>query len=472
MKDRHRNIDHACQDAVGSLLTVAPIGGLVRQLAIPASVGFFFNTLLNVVDTYFAGMLSTDALAALSLSFPVFFSLIAMGSGFSTGATALIGQALGAGRRSEAARVASQGLMLSAAATAVVTAAGYAVTPALFRLLGASDAYLAICLAYIRVILLGSGFVFTVHMLNGMLTAQGDTRTFRDFLIAAAILNVGLDAWFLFGGLGVPAMGVAGIALATIVLQGGGVIALSLRVRRTGLLARGQGVRWRPHWRTLRAIIGQGVPASLSMMSVALGIFIVTWFVSRYGQDVVAAYGVATRIEQIAHLPAIGLNVAAMILAAQNGGARKYDRVRAAVRTCLGYGAMVAGAGTVALFAAARPMMSAFSSDPAVIEIGVRYLQIAALIQYAYVILMVNTSTLQGLKLPIFALWIGLYRHIAAPLGLFWLVTQVLSQGLMGIWWSLFGISWSAAIIAAAVARRRIRQIETASAARNAGESC
>ncbi|MDD5719883.1 MAG: MATE family efflux transporter, partial [Candidatus Krumholzibacteria bacterium] len=172
MKDRHRNVEHACQNAGGLLLTVAPIGGLVRQLAIPASVGFFFNTLLNVVDTYFAGMLSTDALAALSLSFPVFFTLIAMGSGFSTGATALIGQALGAGRRSEAARVASQGLMLSAAATAVVTAAGYAVTPALFRLLGASDAYLAICLAYIRVILLGSGFVFTVHMLNGMLTAQ------------------------------------------------------------------------------------------------------------------------------------------------------------------------------------------------------------------------------------------------------------------------------------------------------------
>ena len=97
-------------------LVTAPIPALIRRLAIPASIGFFFNTMYNVVDTFWAGRLSTDALAALSLSFPVFFVLMAMGSGFSTGATALIGNALGRGDRREAARTASQGLVLGIAA--------------------------------------------------------------------------------------------------------------------------------------------------------------------------------------------------------------------------------------------------------------------------------------------------------------------------------------------------------------------
>jgi putative MATE family efflux protein len=450
--------------AAAPALTTAPIGGLVRHLAIPASIGFFFNTMLNVVDTYFAGMLSTDALAALSLSFPVFFTLIAMGSGFSTGATALIGQALGAGDRREAALVASQGLILGLVVTAVVMATGYASAPALFRLLGATDEYLAICLAYIHVILLGSGFVFTVYMLNGALNAQGDTRSFRDFLIIAALLNIGLDPWFMFGGLGVPAMGVAGIAAATIVLQFFGVILLAVRVRRTGLLASGQGARWRPHGPTLRAIARQGIPASLSMMSIAVGIFIITWFLSRFGQQTVAAYGAATRIEQIVLLPAIGLNVAALTLSAQNGGARRYDRVRSAIRTCLGYGAVVALIGSVGVFVAARPMMDLFSDDPTVVDIGSQYLRIAAFIQYAYLVLFINTSALQGLKLPSFALWIGLYRQIAAPLLLFWLGTEVLGWGLVGIWWTILAITWSAAVVAFVFARRRVGRLEQVAA--------
>jgi len=84
-------------------LVSAPMPGLVRELAIPASTGFFFNTMYNVVDTWYGGRYSTEALAALSLTFPVFFILLSTGSGFSTGATALIGNALGRGDRREAA---------------------------------------------------------------------------------------------------------------------------------------------------------------------------------------------------------------------------------------------------------------------------------------------------------------------------------------------------------------------------------
>ncbi|MEJ2724022.1 MAG: MATE family efflux transporter, partial [Deltaproteobacteria bacterium] len=91
-------------------LTTLPIPALVRKIAFPASVGLFFYTMYNVVDTYFGGLISTEALASLSLSLPVFFIIIAVGTGISTGATALIGNALGAGKRDEARLLAVQGI--------------------------------------------------------------------------------------------------------------------------------------------------------------------------------------------------------------------------------------------------------------------------------------------------------------------------------------------------------------------------
>jgi len=446
-------------------LITAPVPVLIRRLAIPASIGFFFNTMYNVVDTYFAGRFSTEALAALSLSFPVFFILIAMGSGFSTGATALMGQALGRGDRREAALVGSQGIILGGVLTAVIMGAGYLASPALFRLLGATDEYLAICLEYIFTILGGTVFVLTFYMVNGILNATGDTRSFSYYLTVATVINIGLDPWFMYGGFGVPAMGVRGIALATVLAQMGGMFYLGWRARGSGLLFRSEGARWRPHGATLRAIVGQGIPASLNMMSVALGIFVITWFLSRFGQDVVAAYGAATRIEQIVLLPAIGLNVAVLTLAAQNGGAGRYDRVRSVVRTALLYGGLLMILGTALIFLGARTLMGVFTDDPEVIAIGTHYLRIAAFIQYAYVILFINTSALQGLKLPSFALWIGLYRQVVAPISLFWLATQVWDFGLDGIWWSIFVITWSAAVVAVVFAQQRVGLMEARHAA-------
>ena len=441
-------------------LTSGPVGPLVRRLAIPASVGFFFHTMYNVVDTYFAGLWSTDALAALSLSFPVFFTIIAMGTGFSTGTTALVGQALGRGDRRGASLIAAQGIVFAGVVSLALMVVGFITAPTLFRVLGANDLYLQICLDYIHVILAGTGFIMLVQMANAILNALGDTRTFRNFLIVAALLNAGLDPWFMFGGLGVPALGVRGIALATILVQVLGVAYMGWRTWRTGMLRREAGARWRPQPAIYREIAGQAIPASLNMMTIALGIFVITYFLGRFGQAAVAAYGVATRIEQIALMPTVGLNIATLTLAAQNGGAGRLDRVRDTVRSALGHGAVVMAVATLGIFFFARPLMEIFTDDAAVVSIGARYLRIAAWVEFAYVILFVNTSALQGLKRPAFAIWIGAYRQLAAPFLVFILVTEVWNLGLAGIWWGVFAITWSAAIIAMLYAVRTVRSME------------
>ena len=136
-------------------LTTDPIPSLVRKIAVPASIGFFFNTMYNVVDTYFAGFVSTEALAALSISFPVFFIIIAMGTGISQGGTALIANALGEKNSEKAHHFCVQCLSFGILFAIGLTIIGFAFAPFLFGVLGATGDYLELALDYMNVILAG-----------------------------------------------------------------------------------------------------------------------------------------------------------------------------------------------------------------------------------------------------------------------------------------------------------------------------
>jgi putative MATE family efflux protein len=438
-------------------LIAEPVPKLVTDIGVPASVGFFFNTMYNVVDTYFGGLISTQALASLSLSFPVFFIIIAMGTGISTGTTALIANAIGADRTEEVRRLSIQGMIFSVFIACLLTLLGIYTSRTLFRILGASGDYLLMADAYMDTIFLGTLFFMILYMLNAVLNGLGQTKPFRNFLIAGFLLNVGLDPWFIYGGFGLPAMGIIGIALSTVLIQGIGCVYLGFKVWRTGLISRLTLRDLRPEVGPLKEIARQGFPASVNMLTVGMGVFVITFFVSEFGKEAVAAYGIALRIEQIVLVPTIGLNISTLSLVAQNNGARLFGRVREALQTALKYGAYVMAVGALIVFIEAKPLMSLFSGNASVTAVGTTYLRIDALVLYAYVVLFVHVAALQGMKRPLFAVWIGLYRQIAAPFLLFWMVTHVFHIGLLGIWWGIFAITWSAAFITLFYARRMLK---------------
>ena len=441
----------------GQSLTQAPIPKLIRKIALPASIGFFFNTMYNVVDTYFGGLISTQVVAALSLSFPVFFVIIALGSGMATGATALIATATGEDN-SHAARVfAVQSVTCGILLSAMLTPVGMLISPFLFSLLGASERYLEICLSYMNVIFWGAVFFMQTYMLNAILNAHGNTKPYRNFLIFGFCMNVVLDPWFIYGGLGVPPMGTAGIALATVVVQGMGCIYLGAKVLESGFLG---GMTWReflPDRKALREIIRQGLPASSNTLTVGIGIFIITWFISKFGKEAVAAYGIATRIEQIALLPTIGLNIATLTIVAQNNGARRNDRIHETIKTALQYGAVLMLVGGVCVFTFSGKLMDFFTSDPMVRQMGQSYLRVASFVLYAYSVLYIHVAALQGIKRPMFAIWIGLYRQIAAPCIVFYIMIYWFDSGILGIWWGIFAVTWSATAVTYFYAHKIIR---------------
>jgi putative MATE family efflux protein len=440
-------------------LTTDPIPRLIRAISIPASIGFFFNTMFNVIDTYFAGLISTQAIAALSLSFPVFFIIISLGSGISTGTTALIATALGGSDSARAKMFAIQGISFGVLISVAVTAIGITVSPPLFILLGATGPYLDMCLTFMNTIFLGSVFFIMNFMLNAVLNALGDTRTFRNFLIAGCFLNMALDPWFIYGGLGVPAMGVRGVALATVFVQMLGNLYLGYRVSHTKLTCARCFSEIIPRPEAFGEIARQGFPTSLNSITVGVGVFVITYFISIFGKEAVAAYGIATRVEQIILMPTIGLSIATVTLVAHSNGARLYKRIFETVSTALTYGGIFMAFGTMLLLIFAGTLMGLFSADKQVIAIGTLYLRISAFILYAYVILYVNVSVLQGVKKPAYGLYIGVIRQIALPVVVFPFFSKLMDMGLTGIWTGIFIINWGAALFTFLYAKAYLKRV-------------
>ena len=438
--------------------TSSHIPSLIRKLAVPASVGLVFNTLFNVVDTYYGGLMSTAALAAMSLTFPVFFIILSMGMGMGTGTTALISQSLGAGRPDEAYRYGYQAISFSIINSVFLTAIGLVIAPYLFLILGATNEYLDIAVQYMNIILLGTVFFLMNSILNSLLTSRGDTRTYRNFLIVGFFMNVVLDPWFMFGGLGFPALGIRGIALSTVLIQVIGVIYLIIVTKKRKMFLNARFQDFIPSKKYYLELFGQGFPASLNMLTVAIGIFVITYFASRFGKEAVAAYGIATRIEQIALLPTIGLNIAALTLAGQNMGAGRYDRILKSWGLNIRYGLMIIAIGVISVTLFASQLMAAFTKDSQVIDIGAEYLRVAVLFFFAYIFLNISVSTLQGMKKPFYAIFVGAYRQFLIPLPLFYLFAVYLDWGTKGIWWGIFFANWSAAIFTYFYTRRQIHK--------------
>jgi Na+-driven multidrug efflux pump len=214
-----------------------------------------------------------------------------------------------------------------------------------------------------------------------------------------------------------------------------------------------------PKLKYFKALFAQGFPASLNMLTIAVGIFIITYFVAPFGKAAVAAYGIMTRMDQIAMLPSIGLTTAALTLVAQNNGAGKFERCREVYRTVMRYGFVVGIIGMAVAYLFATPFVTLFSRDTQVIQIGVHYLHISIWIYWAYMILYIVVATLQGLKRPNFAFWIGTYRQIIAPIIFFYLFARVFDWQLDGVWWGIFAINWTAVIISLIYAKKVMNKL-------------
>ncbi len=441
---------------MSSDLTKGSIKKHLRSIAIPSSIGYFFHTMFNVTDTFFAGEISTQALASLSLTFSIFFIIIAVAGGMSQGVTALIGNDLGEKNIDKAKQKVLHVIFFALCIAVIITFIGLLSAPFLMQILGAKGDYLKEALSYINIILFGAIFYVGVFFTNALLNSLGNTKAFRNFLVLGFFLNIILDYWFIKGGLGVEPMGVRGIGYATIIIEFIGLVYLFSVLKKTHLL---QNLpKFNFDIQIISSFFKQGIPPTINMLLMALGMFIITYYISSFGQHVVAAYGIAIRIEQIFLLPSIGINVAVLAIVSQNNGAKEYQRVKQSVIYAQKVGFILWIIGMASLFIFGRFLMGLFTNDILVIEAGMGYLYASATSLYAYMLVFINISFLQGIKKPALLIYLSLFRQLIVPILVF-SIFAYFQLPLLFYWWGLVTFIWLSALFIIWYAKTKIDEL-------------
>jgi putative MATE family efflux protein len=428
-------------------LTEGPILGHIKNIAIPSSIGFLFNTLFNIVDTVYVGRLSTEALAGVTLSFPIFFLIIAFSNGLGQSVTALTGNEIGKNNLVKYYEIIKNAGLVMIALVLFYLVSIWTLIPWLFSLTGASGESLRLGILYTQVIYGGAIFFSLNFFMNGILLAEGNTKPFRNYLMVGFFLNIILNPIFIFGWFGLPRLSTAGVAIATVIVQALGTIYLMTQIKKSDHFQLDRVLVSKVNLKDIDSVILQMVPVSLTNATISLGIFVINYFAVMYGGDVsVAAYGSALRIEQIMFLPTIGLNVAVLSLVAQNFGAKRYDRMKEAIFKSGLIGFAILASAMVMVYLFAPLLMPLLTTDQAVIDTGVEYLRIAVFGFTSYIFINLSVSTLQALKRPVISLFVSLYRQ-AFPILLFPIMVTTFSLGVRGIWWGIVLTNWSAALL-------------------------
>ena len=420
-------------------LTTGPMALHFRTLAIPAAFGMLFTTLYNVVDVYYAGLLSTDAQAGLAIGYQAFFILMAVGFGLSSALSTLVSNAKGSGDAAEAQRYVVQGLAFGGVITASCMVIGWFLGPELIVLVSEPGAYRDAAMGYFYWLIFALPGFLLAYGGNGILQAHGDSRSMQRALMAAFIANIGLNPLFMFGLPGVwSGMGFNGIAAATIISQTGVMVYILVRIFRLEVMQSVQITAFQPDKDSFRKIFAQLLPAGSAMIIMFISGFVVQFALKTFGGHAVAAYGVALRIEQILLLPVLGMTGALLPIAGQNFGAQKYDRVRKALKYCWGVGFAMTALATPILFFGGTFVMALFSNDPDVIRAGSSYLRVDAFLFPVYMMLFSINSLLQAFKQAIWTLWISVYRQGFAVAFFVWVFINFTDFGVQGVW---FGIA-------------------------------
>jgi putative MATE family efflux protein len=304
-------------------------------MTLPMIVGMVVLMTFGLVDTFFIGMLGTQQLAAISFTFPVTFTVISLNIGLGIGTSAIIAKLLGAGQHNQAKETATGALMLTMVLAIVLAIIGVMTMQPIFRLMGADEAQLVFIKEYMLV-WYGAGVFLAMPMVgNSVLRASGDTKTPSYVMAFGGLINVILDPILIFGWGPVPAFGIQGAAIATLIAWAVGLfyILYVLAVKRK--LIEPTFLHWQQLKRSTGGILKIGLPAAGANMLTPISAGIVTAIVAGYGPEAVAAWGVGGRLESIASIVVLSLSMSLPPFISQNFGANKLERVGQAYSLCV-----------------------------------------------------------------------------------------------------------------------------------------
>ncbi len=397
------------------------IYNLFWKIALPSSIGTVFQNLYSLIDAIFAGrMISEVALAAIGQTFPIYFIIIALGIGLSIATTSIVANSIGERKISKGCKIFCQSLGLAIFVGIIISIFGILFGPSILETINTNQDALKLSSDYMNIIYLGSVIILLLMVSNSCLAALGDTKSYRNVLIFSFLLNIVLNPILISGtflGLEVfRPLGITGIAIATILSQLIGLIYLLYKISKTEIYITFKNKYLLPKFESIIEISMQGIPASIGLMMIALGSYILLYFVSYYGNDAIAGFASAGRYEQLLFLPLLGLSTAVTSIVGQNLGANKPERILETYTKAISTGIIILTIVAIFLYFSAEFTMRFFTDDKEVIFYGSMYLKIWAFGFPAFPLFFIPNAAFQGLKKAIIVMYMAILRFVLTPI--------------------------------------------------------
>ncbi|QED36470.1 MATE family efflux transporter [Antarcticibacterium arcticum] len=419
------------------------------SLALPIIFANILQTTYQLIDTFWLGRLGADAVAAVSLSFPVLFLVLSIGSGLTLAGTVMVAQYKGADNQKMVNYSSSQSVFLILLISIVLAVISYFSAGPLMTIIGAGPEIYDDSVAYFKVSSFGFVFLFLFFIFQSLMRGIGNVMLPVYIILFTVFLNLVLDPLFIYGYGPIPGYGVAGAAVASIITQGlSAAIGLYILFRgKNGIKIKLSSMYF--DMINLKRTFNLGFPASVEQSTRALGMTMMVILVTSFGSEIVAAYGIGARILSFIVIPALGLGIATTSLIGQNIGARKIKRAEqvANLSNKIAFFGLT-GLGII-LFIFAETLTAFFiPNDPEVIRDGALFIKIMAPSFGLLGVQQVMNGTFNGagftkasMLISILSLWV-----VRFPLAYVLSYNTPLSYE--GIWWAFPISNLIAAIVA------------------------
>ncbi len=398
-----------------------PVASTLKRMTIPMIYGMVLLMTFNLVDTFFVGLLGTQPLAAISFTFPVTFTVLSLTIGLGIGTSAVIAKFLGKKDPESAKNAATAALYLAAIIVACLSTVGYFITDPLFTLLGAQPSLLPLIHQYMDIWYIGSICLIGPMIGNAILRASGDTKTPSIIMGSAGLINAVLDPIFIFGFGPVPAMGIQGAAIATLISWVFGLCLVLYILTKKHNLIHTTMLPINELISACRHILKIGLPAAGANMLTPIAAAIMTAIVATYGESAVAAFGVGSRLESIACLIVLALSMTLPPFISQNFGAGQLQRVenayKVAIRFILAWQILI----YVLLAICAPWIASVFTKEAEVADLIKLFIWILPLGYGLQGIVILTNSSFNALHKPMIALGLSVIRLFVCYLPLAYL---------------------------------------------------
>lgn len=373
-------------------------GVIWKQLLIfffPIMVGTLFQQLYNTVDAIIVGrFVGKQALASVGGSAAVLTNfVIGFFTGLSAGATVIISQFYGAKNLKQLSKGLHTAYAFSITVSLLISVIGWFSTPALLHLLKTPADVIPDSILYLRIYFLGMIFTLTYNMGSSIMRAIGDSRRPLIYLIICCGINIVLDILFVI----VFHMGIAGAAIATVISQGASAILVTRSLMKSYGILKLELRSIRFHGALLKSELKIGLSGGIQSFGYSISNIIIQAVINDFGTDTAAAWAAYGKLDAIFWTVCGSFGIAITTFAGQNYGARKFNRVKKSVRVCLGMALGVCGSLIVFLMVFCRPLYHIFTTDYAVVDIGVYMLRLITPSYVIFIFVEIFSGALRGI---------------------------------------------------------------------------